>query len=362
MGSASLRSRHYSAGSFWIRPKASWFLLSRSNLTPSSIFTAEFFLWDPLIILGTSFNLRCPNVECMHRLTRYGFVDRPRRIVDLDSCFWLVGYNYGCRKSAGGCGLRLRLWDKRVLDQLPPELASEFPAHLTWRSGLSTRAFGVVRSCFQHGMGSAEVSDLFRMQHLCRYDELRLQYLRTKYKQMLLGCQDYEPCPAFQDRSAGGFHGFTPSGQWLRDVYDSFIESKRDVFNQHTAMLSARICALDHSHKLAKHVFKVDGVPIFTALLTVTNEKGEIRVCVFVATKSHSQFEDALRRLADDLVVYGHNLPEVFYTDNMVDKAMLEKIFLSLTEAVIPIDKYSLLPPSKPPTSSVVLLYLMKNL
>ncbi|KAJ6545861.1 hypothetical protein DFH09DRAFT_1321402 [Mycena vulgaris] len=283
------------------------------------------------------------------RLTRYDFVDRPRRVVDLDSCFWLVGYNYGCRKSAGGCGLRLRSWDKRVLDQLPPELASEFPAHLTWRSGLSTRAFGAVCSCFQHGMGSAEVSDLFRMQHLRRYDELRLQYLRTKYKQMLLGRRDYEPFPAFQDRSAGGFHGFTPSGQWLRDVYDSFIESKRDVLNQHTAMLSARICALDHSHKLAKHVFKVDGVPIFTALLTVMNEKGEICVCVFVATKSHSQFEDALRRLAEDLVVYGHNLPEVFYTDNMVDKAMLEKIFPSLTEAVIPIDKCSHLAPFETP-------------
>lgn len=101
--------------------------------------------------------------------------------------------------------------------------------------------------------------------------------------------------------------------------------------------------------QLAKHVFKVDGVPIFTALLTVTNEKGEIRVCVFVATKSHSQFEDALRRLAEDLVVYGHNLPEVFYTDNMVDKAMLEKIFPSLTEAVIPIDKYSHLAPFETP-------------
>ncbi|KAJ7194292.1 hypothetical protein GGX14DRAFT_378125 [Mycena pura] len=349
LGSTTSRSRHYSAGTFWIRPKAPWFLLNRANLTPSSIFAAEFFLWDPLIILGTSFNLRCPNAECTHRLTRYGFVDRPRRVVDLDSSFWLIGYNYGCRKTAGGCGLRLRSWDKRVLDQLPPELAAEFPAHLTWRSGLSTRAFGVVRSCFQHGMGSAEVSDLFRMQHLRRYDELRLQYLRTKYKQMLLGSQDYEPFPAFQDRSTCGYHGFTPSGQWLRDVYDSFIESKRDVLNQHTAMLSARICAIDHSHKLAKHVFKVDGVPIFTALLTVTNEKGEIRVCVFVATKSHSQFEDALRRLAEDLVVYGHNLPEVFYTDNMVDKAMLEKIFPSLTEAVIPIDKYSNLPPFETP-------------
>ncbi|KAF8166461.1 hypothetical protein K438DRAFT_1775139 [Mycena galopus ATCC 62051] len=99
------------------------------------------------------------------------------------------------------------------------------------------------------------------------------------------------------------------------------------------AMRSARICAIDHSHKIAKHVFKVDGVPIFTALLTVTNQKAEICVCVFVATKSHSQYEEALRRLANDLPIYGHELPEVFYTDNMSDKPMLEKIFPSLRAA-----------------------------
>ena len=60
--------------------------------------------------------------------------------------------------------------------------------------------------------------------------------------------------------------------------------------------------------------------------------EGEILVCVFVATKSHSQYEDALRKLAQDLTIYGHDLPEVFYTDNMIDKPMLEKLFVSLRE------------------------------
>nr|GAT42490.1 predicted protein [Mycena chlorophos] len=337
---AASRTAFLAGGTFWIRPKAAWYRLGTTNPTPSHLFSAEFFFWDPLTVLGPNFALACPKPGCSHHLTQYGFVDRPRRVVDIESCFWLVGNNYGCRS----CGLRLRSWDARVLAKIPPELAAEFPAHLRHRSALSTRAFGVVRSCFQHGMGSAEVSDLFRMQHLRRYDELRLQYLQTKHKQMNSAFMSYTPFPAFTDHSENGPLGFSPSGQWFRDLYDTFMESKKDVLNQHTAMLSARICAIDHSHKLAKHVFKVDGVPIFTALLTVTNEKGEIRVCVFVATKSHSQFEDALCRLADDLVVYGHNLPEVFYTDNMVDKGMLEKIFPSLLEKVVPVDKYAHLP------------------
>ncbi|KAJ6506495.1 hypothetical protein C8R45DRAFT_780332, partial [Mycena sanguinolenta] len=327
-------SRYYSSGTFWIRGKSLWFLLRKTNLKPKDTFTCAFFLWDPLFILGTSFKLPCPTPGCSHHLTREGVFKRPRRVVDIDRCFWLLGYTYGCR-AVGACGKRFRSWDQRILDRLPPVLASEFPARLTWRSGLSTRAFGVVRSCFQHGMGSSEVSDLFRMKHLRRYDEMRLQYLRIKLNQMRvsswgneINTEQYEVYPLFQDRSLRGFHGFTPSGQWLRDVYDTFIESHRDTLNQHTAMRSARICVIDHSHKLAKYVFKADGVPIFTALLTVTNEKGEIVVCVFV----------------HDLVVYGHSLPEVFYTDNMVDKVMLEKIFPSLLEAVVPVDKYSHLP------------------
>ncbi|KAJ7870055.1 hypothetical protein B0H14DRAFT_2279771, partial [Mycena olivaceomarginata] len=285
----------------------------------------------------------CPN--CSHRLTRGGVVNRPRRVVDIDSTFWLIRYTYECQKTAsGGCDARFRSWDQRILQLLPRALAAEFPAQLTWRSGLSTRAFGVVRSCFQHGMGSEEVVDMFRMQHLRRYDELRVQYLRTKINQMGFSAV-YEPFLPFEDRSSQGFHGFTPSGQWLRDMYDTFIESHRDTLNQNMAMRS--VGAVDHSHKvgkLSKHVFKVDGVPIFTALLTVTNEKAEIRVCVFVATKSHSQYEEALHRLADDLPIYGHESPEVFYTDNMSDKPMLEKIFPSLRTGVVPVEKHSHLP------------------
>ncbi|KAJ7867335.1 hypothetical protein B0H14DRAFT_2199735, partial [Mycena olivaceomarginata] len=272
----------------------------------------------------------------------------PRRVVDIDSTFGLIGYTYECQKTAaGGCDARFRSWDQRIPQCLPRALAAEFPAHLTWRSGLSTRAFGVVRSCFQHGMGSEEVADMFRMQHLRRYDELRLRYLHTKIGQTGFS-NSYEPFLAFEDRSTHGFHGFTPSGQWLRGNYDEFMESHRTTLNQHMAMRSDLICAIDHSHKLifriAKHVFKVDGVPIFTALLTVTNQKAEIRVCVFVATKSHSQYEEALRRLANDLPIYGHELLEVFYTDNMSDKPMLEKIFPSLRAGVIPVEKYSHLP------------------
>ncbi|KAH0580184.1 hypothetical protein H2248_001706 [Termitomyces sp. 'cryptogamus'] len=117
--------------------------------------------------------------------------------------------------SMGGCGKIFQSWDFRILDKLPHPLAAKFPAKLTWRSALSWRAFGILCSCIQHGMGASEVAEMFRMQHLQCYDEIRLQYLHTKAAHIHLPHQHYEPFLSFEDQSDNGFHGFTPSSQWL---------------------------------------------------------------------------------------------------------------------------------------------------
>ncbi|KAF9059632.1 hypothetical protein BDP27DRAFT_1385738 [Rhodocollybia butyracea] len=312
-----------------------WSVLQKPVLHPMDLFIPQFFLWDPddLISIGIS----CPS--CNQSLNRNGILPRPRRIVDIDCSFWIVGYSYCCRS----CKKNYRSWDRRILAKLPPQLSAQFPAHLTWRS--------VLRSCLQNGMGAHQVAGMFRVQHLLRYDELRCQYLLTLMDRINMPGQVYEAFLPFEDGSDKGFHGFVPSGQWFRDVYDSLIESHKDSFNQHTAMLTARVCAIDHSHKLAKHIAKIDSVPIFIGLLTVTNDKGEIRVCNFVASKAHSQFTDVLKKVKASLDLYGHEQPQVFYTDNMSDKGMLEECFPSLLEDVIPVEKHSALPLFSIPTT-----------
>ena len=96
---------------------------------------------------------------------------------------------------------------------------------------------------------------------------------------------------------------------------------------------------------------KVDGEMIFCGALTVTNELGEVRVLAFVATKSHAQFESALVKMRESLAMYGHSPPQVFYTDNVAaDKNFLETIYPSLTNNVIPVEKYSNLLPFTVPS------------
>jgi hypothetical protein len=93
--------------------------------------------------------------------------------------------------------------------------------------------------------------------------------------------------------------------------------------------------------QITKHILKINGVQIFCGLLTVTNEKGEIRVCTLVATKAHSQFELALKRMRQSLDQFGHSQPVLFYTDNMSDKTFLESSFPSLHQDVVPVEKYA---------------------
>ena len=70
------------------------------------------------------------------------------------------------------------------------------------------------------------------------------------------------------------------------------------------------------------------------------NERNEIRVCNFVATKSHSQFEMVLKDINNSLKLYGHPQPSLFNTDNISDKKFLEDCFPSLRDSVTPVEKH----------------------
>ncbi|KAG6826161.1 hypothetical protein H0H92_000919 [Tricholoma furcatifolium] len=330
---------------FWFPKQDTFFLLrnfSYTDLAPQKIYNPQFFLWDPECLVPGG--IRCPNSGCSTKLQRHGHIPRPRRVVGLSKTFYIIGYRYRCMVCKTPASVTFQSWDRQILEALPRPLADAFPAKLSYRSGISTEVFDFMRTCFQNGMGALQFSNALLVQHLQYYDLLHLHYLHTlagslySTKQFSHQFKSFLP---FDDKSNDGLQGFVPSGQWLRNLYDTFIIQHSNELNQHTAMLTGKVCAIDHSFKLAKHIAKVDGIQIFTALLTVTNEKGEIRVCNLVATKSHSQFELALQRMRVSLELYGHSQPSIFYTDNTSDKEFLEKCFPSLKEDITPIEPHS---------------------
>ena len=101
---------------------------------------------------------------------------------------------------------------------------------------------------------------------------------------------------------------------------------------------------------------RVGGEKPFTAVLTLTNERNEARVCNFVATKSHSQYELALKNVRNSLTLYGHPQPSIIYTDNISDKKFLEDCFPSLRQGVTPVEKYGHLEELVVPSSTPILV------
>ncbi|KAJ3819593.1 hypothetical protein F5880DRAFT_1616319 [Lentinula raphanica] len=337
--------------SFYFPRPATFFTLTQNHKVPSpfELYDYAFFLWDPGCLVKDG--IPCPN--CGTKLTRHGPCERPRRFVDFERTVWVIGYRYKCptcvNKNSGKRTVTFRSWNKCILDMLPKWLVNEFPAHLSHRSGLSRGVFTFMRTCFQHGFGAKQFANALRVQQLQRYDELHLQYLyymwQSRNLHHSLGHSQIEPFLPFQDHSPKGFSGFVPSAQWLRDTYDEYLESHVQDIHQHTSMLSANVIAIDHSFKATKQVTKINGVQVFVALLTLTNEKGEIRQCDLVASKSHSQFEIALSKMSEHLKLYGHSQPAICYTDNMADQPFMESVFPSLREGVNPVENHSNLEP-----------------
>jgi hypothetical protein len=242
---------YYENKTFWFPCRSIFFVLRNETPSPQQLHNPRFFLWDPEPLCKC---IPCPN--CRTILQRHAHISHPRRVVDADSTFWIIGYRYRCQAcihpKSKKFTVTFRSWDSRILAALPRSLADEFPARLSHRSGMSKTIFSWMRACFQCGMGAKQFSDALRVQHLLKYDELHLQYLHELASRSLDGWrgQKYERFLAFDNTSPQGPHGFVPGAQWLKDMYDCFIEEHQHDFNQHTAMLSAEICALDHSHKV----------------------------------------------------------------------------------------------------------------
>jgi hypothetical protein len=236
---------------FWCQPQSPYLLLNGGSTSPTAIYDVRFFIWDPKSLVK---ELPCP--YCRHNLHRHSAISRPRRCVDMQSTFYLIGFRYRCRHcknpKTNKATVTFRSWDSRILTVLPPALAAEFPAKLTHRSGVSKALFSWMRTCFLNGMGAKRFADALLVQHLLRYDELHLQYLdflviRQMDQHMGVKYKSFLP---FNDTSPLGFHGFVPSAAYLRDIYDDFMEEHRHEIDQMAAMTSGDICAIDHSHKV----------------------------------------------------------------------------------------------------------------
>jgi hypothetical protein len=258
------------------------------------------------------------------------------------SCFYVMTMRYRCK--SGDCATTVNGYDSTIMRQLPLRLQAEFPVYLTHRSAVSKQVARILRTCVQNSTGPKRFSDMLQEWHMLKHDELELQYLDAVVDEMesptmLSSLHNMRPVPfsAFRDRSK--YAGHIPSAKLLRSVYTSMIKIFRPYMDQQMAMLDGKILKGDHSFKVIKHIAQLGKQPIFNAMYTVCNEFGEIRVQVLTPTKSLSHLKASFEDMRRSYELYGHSLPDVFFTDNVRgDKKFLQSVLPSLQTGSIELD------------------------
>nr|VWO95947.1 Carboxylic ester hydrolase (EC [Ganoderma boninense] len=315
------------------------------NLNPALFYLPEYFVWIPHL-LGE--RIPCPACRSAGRtstktgrtvlLQCKGWPHSPHRVVDMESNLYIIGYHYRCPEEA--CGKTYQSWSPMILDVLPAAVASQFTFFLTHRNALSDRLVALLRSSFQHGIGPVPFSEIIRMFHLRRYEHKHIQFLELVKSRTAFIEANFAPLHTpFSDwNDRRGFAGYVPSEHYFRNVYDTIIERYADELDQYSAMLPATILSIDHSHKVPKHLIKVEGEEVFSAMHTIVNQDVEIRGITFNPTKAHSQCMPALSKIANSLRLFGHPEVQLVYTDNVrSDKPEVKRQVPSLRKHVDPI-------------------------
>ncbi|KAG2220742.1 hypothetical protein INT45_007354 [Circinella minor] len=268
----------------------------KSDLNPAALYLSRVFLWFPHLLIDKV--LECPKckekaLECSEckkkgsecskhakqsELGQKGYTQPPyaRRVVNLNGCFYIMGYRYECKDK--NCSATFISNDARIIRQLPKVLQCEYPGYMTHREGLSKTVGDLYRQCVQNSVGPKRFHNILRELHRLTYARRYLQYLQAVFirqqqqptlRQHLFK-EEIISFSTFDDRSK--YAGHVPSPQYLRSFYTAYIAELRSFMDKQMEILDGKYLKGDHTFKIIKLMSKGNGVPVFAALYTVLNE------------------------------------------------------------------------------------------
>lgn len=249
--------RPYLPASLWIHPPEPVMSLHHHKFEPELLYRPRIFLWLPHFFVKT---MHCLN--CRTGVLEKNGASPPRRITDMDDCFWIIRWKYYCRS---GCQSHFREWHPSLIGSLPPYLQLAFPAVLSRKGGLSHRVISQLRVGNQHKMGPSGVRALLLEMHTKNFNTRQLQYLEAVYE-LTRGYQESESYStsqttlhAFINKSVLSFGdfgdpqkygGYVPSESYLAAMMNLIIERNEADANQHTSCLRPDQICIDDSHKV----------------------------------------------------------------------------------------------------------------
>jgi hypothetical protein len=228
-------------------------------------------------------------------------------------------------------------WDARSLRLLPFHLGARFSAFLTHRAAVSKSVIDIMRPLMDKGVRPDALSSTLLELHTKRYWTEHLQYEASVERDKVKGVNALNlgpPAPRFSSfGDSAGYAGAVPTGNYLAVMYKEYAMTIETYLSNDVKKRPAKTkwLAWDASYKEAKRLAKHKGKQVYVALITATNELGEVRFQFHVVTDGHDQMKAAISAFLDTAKKYGQQEPSLIFTDKPAeDKAFFFAQFPSL--------------------------------
>lgn len=235
----------------------------------------RYFIWLPHLLVN---RIPCPACREARRsgtksavvyLQKHGFVDSPRRVVDINRNIFIIGYCYWCGHK--DCRRNYQSWSPSILSVLPGAVSDQFTFWLTYRAGLSDQLAALLRESFRGGIGSCVFATMVRALHYCRFDHLRCQFLEMVAAHSVgsLGDCWTSKCPFGEFSDRDGYAGYVPSAGYFGRFFDMMVETDAPKLQQVICSRPATILKHDHSFKVqSRHLCWIDVLCLTTECIS----------------------------------------------------------------------------------------------
>jgi hypothetical protein len=204
-----------------------------------------------------------------------------------------------------------KAWNDGSL-QLNP-FSGHFPAMLTAKAGVDNDLVDMMVSLFDSGMKSEQFANMLKELHTSH--KTKLEILREGKIQQGTLKKKGELFSTFNDPSK--YNGRLHGGGFFSFVYKRYSAKCKAFLGKEMKKRGAKELNSDASYKTCKVLSQVEGNSVFKALITMTNEFGEIRIQFMTVSDGHDQMVVPLREFKRTQNLYGLPLPTHFSTDNV---------------------------------------------
>ena len=217
---------------------------------------------------------------------------------------------------------------QNVLRLLPKDKGALFPFFLSYQSGLSKRLMDLCVPLFCKGIRPEALASACRELSALRFTREHIDYESSNSSRGLF-MSEAKPFSSMSDKK--GYNQPFFSAAYLRTMFIRQEEERAAFCDVELKKRDSKQLYWDASFKVASLLSTAGGEPLFKALITATNEYGEIRIQFFVVTDGQDQFKYPCQKFNETVEAYGQAELDFLWTDNVgKDKAFFHQVFSSL--------------------------------